>query len=448
MAQILKRNTLSYTNFSANSNKYYTMELIDEGGGVYSIFTQYGRIGTVQSQSKEQFYDYKLAERKYNSTLSSKLKKGYTEKDLATYSVGSAISKNKIDMDKVVITDETKKHISSDDKTSKGKKEFKEMNPLVEKFVKQIFDEASIQLQNLGGGSGTFKNNGSSPLGKLSLAQINEGRKILSKIATEKDDRIKLLLCEEYFKVIPKVFSSRISLYEIDISSQEKLSEQSAILDFYEEALTLKEFFDNTDDSKEELWNKYQSLCSEIKPLDKDSKTYKRICEKIKNDESPAHNIHISVKNIYSVKQKNAVEFDSSCGNVKELYHGTRSANIPAILASNLKMPKTLKGVYITGAMFGPGIYFANSSTKSSQYSCSRFGGATNKYKTKYMFIADVALGKYKKEYSANYYHSVPQGYNSVKGCKGSSLMHDEFIIYNENQQRLKYIVEFDTYKR
>jgi hypothetical protein len=98
--------------------------------------------------------------------------------------------------------------------------------------------------------------------------------------------------------------------------------------------------------------------------------------------------------------------------------------------------------------MFGPGIYFADQSTKSSQYSCSRFGGTINKYNTAFMFLCDIALGKIKEEQSSKYYTQPPKGYDSVKGVAGPSLLHNEYIIYKENQQQITHIIEFATSRR
>lgn len=90
-------------------------------------------------------------------------------------------------------------------------------------------------------------------------------------------------------------------------------------------------------------------------------------------------------------------------------------------------------------------IYFSDQSTKSTQYSCAKFGGAKNKYKTSFLFVADVALGKVKEVTNSHYYNDAPTGYNSVKGVKGPSLLHNEYIVYNENRVRLTHIIEFQT---
>ena len=48
--------------------------------------------------------------------------------------------------------------------------------------------------------------------------------------------------------------------------------------------------------------------------------------------------------------------------------HGTRAVNIQPILSTNLRLPTQLKGVHITGAAFGHGIYFATDWKKSYGY--------------------------------------------------------------------------------
>jgi poly [ADP-ribose] polymerase len=95
--------------------------------------------------------------------------------------------------------------------------------------------------------------------------------------------------------------------------------------------------------------------------------------------------------------------------------------------------------------MFGNGLYFADQSSKSEQYSTSRFGGSGRRGRnTFFMFIADTALGKIKKYQTAQVgLTKPPRGFNSVQGAKGYSLLHNEFIIYDIKQHLLQYLIEF-----
>ena len=61
------------------------------------------------------------------------------------------------------------------------------------------------------------------------------------------------------------------------------------------------------------------------------------------------------------------------------------------------------------GFMFGKGCYFADMMQKSLQYSSG--------YKSKLLLLCDVALGKSKKLYRAEYVENLEKEYQSVKGC-------------------------------
>jgi poly [ADP-ribose] polymerase len=125
----------------------------------------------------------------------------------------------------------------------------------------------------------------------------------------------------------------------------------------------------------------------------------------------------------------------------KELFHGTRSANILNILTSGLMIkPKT---AVHTGSMFGNGIYFADQSSKSTQYA-HRWAG--NKHSSAFLFLCDVAVGTIKNYEDAQpHLNAAPKGYHSVKGVQGRSLLHNEFIVYDVKQSKIKYLIEFEV---
>lgn len=307
-----------------------------------------------------------------------------------------------------------------------------------------------MTLKNLANAS--FTSDKQSPLGKLSESQISKGKLILQDIAdilnkpnlsTSDIERI-TNLSTEYYKKIPKSFGSNISSSDVLINTFDRLSEELEILQFYKDALSIKELF-NTQLNIDE---KYKQLNCDIGVLSPRTKKYKEIVDYVKHSQSNHHNVDLEVVNIYTVNQKNAPKFDDSVGNVRELFHGTGSRNLVAILSSHLKLPNTLKGVHITGAMFGPGLYFADQSTKSSQYSNSRFGGEANKYDTSFMFLADVALGNIKQVEESHYFLNPPKGYDSVEGVEGRYLLHNEYIIYKEDRVRLRYIIEFKAHRK
>lgn len=439
---VISQKTLNFFDVKVNSNKYYVVEVHSGNSGKYRVYIAYGRIGVTKNESEKVYDSLFAAEHEASSIISAKERKGYSESDLVQSNLGSEKAKELIDTDKVVII--------KPQKTKDEDKKVSKLDKRVQAFVKQIYFEAGYKLNMLVRGNNS--DNGS-PLGKLSKSQINKGRAVLQNIASiitnenlsyaNTMDKL-ISYCNDYYRYIPKSFGMKVTTSDILISTMQEVTLQNEILDFYESSLKMDDVIYDT----ENIDKQYEELHCDIVPLKKTDPEYKRIVEKVINTESNCHRVLLSVKNIFSVTQHNGVKFDDSCGNIQELFHGSRSANIPAILSTHLKLPNKLKGVQITGAMFGPGLYFANASTKSSQYSCSRFGGTTNKSDTAFMFLVDVALGKVKNENYSHYYYDAPNGYNSVKGCKGASLLNDEFIIYNEKQQRIRYIIEFATYSR
>jgi hypothetical protein len=128
--------------------------------------------------------------------------------------------------------------------------------------------------------------------------------------------------------------------------------------------------------------------------------------------------------------------------------HGTRAVNVAPILQGNLRLPKSLKGVHITGAAFGDGIYFATDIKKSHGYTGGGYygGGGTIARRGFFMFLCDVTLGKPHMATSAWSINDCPRGYDSVFAKRGhTSVQNDEHVIFDPNQQFIRYIVEART---
>lgn len=143
--------------------------------------------------------------------------------------------------------------------------------------------------------------------------------------------------------------------------------------------------------------------------------------------------------------------------NTALLFHGTRSVNVRGILESSLRLPRQLVGVKTNGAMFGPGLYFADDFKKSIGYTShtggiysSGSGGMSSR--SPFMFLADVALGKAHVADWDHGYTKSPSGTHSVFGKGGTTksswsnraLLNNEFIVYKTPQHNLRYLVEFD----
>lgn len=130
--------------------------------------------------------------------------------------------------------------------------------------------------------------------------------------------------------------------------------------------------------------------------------------------------------------------------------HGTRGVNVQPILGSNLRLPKSLKGVHVTGAAFGHGIYFATDILKSYGYTghgnAIYGGGGAGSISRRgfFMFLCDVTAGKpYMTKSTMWSADKAPRGYDSISAYpEHASVANDEHVIFNPNHQRIRYLIE------
>lgn len=137
----------------------------------------------------------------------------------------------------------------------------------------------------------------------------------------------------------------------------------------------------------------------------------------------------------------------------RKLWHGTRTENLLSILFKGFYVPPTRgSSVAIAGRMFGDGVYFATSSTKSLNYSIGFWGGAHAQ--RGYMLLNDVVTG-WEYRTSAKDTHVSAQkwhGQSSSKGHPYDSLfvqrgtcgvINDEIIVRDPARINVEYICEF-----
>lgn len=215
----------------------------------------------------------------------------------------------------------------------------------------------------------------------------------------------------------------------------------------------------------------YKSMNHIITPLKSDDLMYEKICEFITNSHGSTHHFKLSPVMIFEVlnsKQKDLYDAKYSTSTRKELLvHGSRLCNWRSILEKGLLLDPTQVGAAITGKMFGNGIYWANSFSKSAQY-CG-VGGYTSRggKETLCLAIAEVAVGKQLECLSAQTHSlatlnghdsvwgvgqhtpSTHYDYNGVHIPNGAlipstntkGLIYDEKIIFDEAQYYFRYLV-------
>jgi hypothetical protein len=194
------------------------------------------------------------------------------------------------------------------------------------------------------------------------------------------------------------------------------------------------------------------------------------------------------IANIFAVERKHEREnFEawrkSKDANNMLLWHGTKAENVVGILQTGFRIAPS--GVEHTGAMFGEGVYFADIFNKAYQYSQTRRYGrwgraqpSTKKPAKRYIFLCEVALGNMKVLYESeqvkklpNKIHQSVMGYGKIgpsqdenillpNGCivplgkiienkepkfpkdKWWELEHNEYVVYNTTQIKVRYLLE------
>ena len=129
---------------------------------------------------------------------------------------------------------------------------------------------------------------------------------------------------------------------------------------------------------------------------------------------------------------------------IKKFWHGSRNENWASILLHSLELHPNAR---ITGKMFGDGIYFAPSPSKSfgyTSYHGTRWAGGHSD--VAFMGIFATALGEsYEPTGAMNAEPYMRRaGKNSVYAYAAKTgLLNDEVIFYNEDAVVLNYLVEF-----
>jgi poly [ADP-ribose] polymerase len=310
------------------------------------------------------------------------------------------------------------------------------------------------------------------PLGKIGQKQIDAAYDILNKINNNLRDTAMLTnLSSDFYTLIPMATGRKMPPL---IDSKDLIGKNINLLNelsqmVYGSASIVKMKKNN---AMKNLINLYEDLETKFLPLDKTDVMYGILSDYLYNSKAPTHHFKFEISNIFEIireKERNAYEkYSAKIKNKTLLFHGTRVSNMIGILKNGLVVDPSKLGinVSITGKMFGMGLYFANSCSKSINY-CDY----TSSDNTACLFVSEVALGKMMKKEHADSRLSaanLPKQYNSTWGLGASTfaeydvyddntqiprgkliktnkhcdLQYDEFIVYHEEQISLRYIIQ------
>jgi poly [ADP-ribose] polymerase len=448
----VKHTVLCCGNIEGNNNKFYSIEIQqDPGAGKYRVFTHYGRINT------SNVYDMRgpwsslyEAESEFDSIVKKKLRgknikeadgtsrrENYELVELVSPTVGSPNVRGKATAS--VATQVSAKQIIN---------EASKFDPDVQRLIDQFAQENIHKITSLTGSSITLTANGlETALGPVTMTTINDARRALNDLKDIMDDggridpdkEITRLSNNFYYSKIPHNFGRKITKDDWIITDA-KLVEEYDLLDQLAASVQMG-ITTNTNASKQ-----LSGFDTDIEPIDKKTKVFKDIVDIVESTKKHSHLTGWRVKNAYLVKigkeRKRYEKAEPKFGNVQEFFHGSQNANILSILLGGLIIPPVSAG-HVTGRMFGNGIYGANSSTKSLNYSVGGWSGRRNTFKNSFLFRCKFALGKtYEVGYSTQ---KPPAGYHSISALSSlGSLYNDEFIVYSLEQCTITHLIELE----
>lgn len=437
--KIVKKSVLQKTDISNNNNKYYAIEL-HEANGKCRVFTHYGRTDDLNSNpnagTKESRYcdSVSTAQEIYDSIYKQKTgaSKGYQQVHLASSKIGSQQAQGQScgDIDDKTLTKLKGKNTKVEPAISIDKN--------VSALVSYLYSEAVNTLTTTVNASITA-NGIETPLGVLTIGQIDVGQSILDQIAAAigkaRRNREELsALSGQFYTAIPhRLGRTRQAIESAVITSPNDVVAKNDTLQLMRDMLNVNSQSNVLISS--EAAQKYKALNCDIACLD--TSEFARIKKYI---EKSARR-QVSIKNIWKISRPvESKEFDSTIGNEKLLFHGSSVSNWVGILSRGILLPKAVVklGVHRTDAgWLGHGIYFGDDIQTSRNYA------ATGQKGTSFISIARVSLGKVKQYRKITYgLSSPPPGFDSCHGVKGSEFDDDEFVIYKQNQQKLEYLIE------
>lgn len=224
-------------------------------------------------------------------------------------------------------------------------------------------------------------------------------------------------------------------------------------------------------DKQKTILDYYQSLNTNIFPVDVESAEHLKIGEYANNTFASDHQeFAFKIEQIFKIDRNGEKErFREFEGNTNRmlLWHGSRVTNLPSILQNGLKVSPPSSAI-ISGKMFDQGIYFTDMVSKATRYTFRR-----EEEDVALLLLCEVALGemfevtdKLARDFVKE---SLPEGKNSVKG-KGktypsdnfdfeaglkipfgyqvyddeleSNLKFNEFVIYENARCKIKYLVQ------
>lgn len=390
---------------TANNNKYYN--LFPEGD---QFRVEYGRVDATKTTTY-----YPMS--KWNSQISSKLKKGYKD-----------------------VTD-LKKDLVEEISSANPESPYKDIENAA---IKAIVDK----LQNLA--RETIRKNYTVKASAVTQDMVDAAQKVIDDLANNSSsvDEFNANLLK-LFTVIPRKMG-RVRDYLANKSDDfaQIISKEQDLLDVMRGQIYVKK----DDEPVVTVEKKQQTILEEL-GLEMEEATADDIAliKTLMKESAGKFRKAWRVTNLKTQERFDKFVKENDIKDTRLLFHGSRSENFWSIIKTGLVLRPT--NAVITGKMFGYGCYYAPKCAKSIGYtSLSGSYWAHGGNNTAYMALFDVAYGTPYDVYNfdSKYYNL---DYNKLQQFKaGANCLHahadrgmlrnDEIVVYKEEQMTIKYLIE------
>jgi poly [ADP-ribose] polymerase len=449
--------TLNQTDVESNKNKFYIMQLIKNSDSNYYVYIRYGRVGEpgmiITHNYTDQSDAIEFFSKQFKTKTSNTFGKPFVKKS-GKYFLTETEKPTEIKSDQAKGDKEDNKVENKDEKIESRLKYFLELISN-EKMLADTLVKLNIDAKKM-------------PLGKISSSQLDEATSILAKlktIVTSKtfDSSEITNLTSQFYTLVPHSFGRKKPTL---LESQDLIDASQDLIDELRNVQVTYNIIKSSGNAGK-LTNVYEQMGARIESLDKSSQMYSELVKYVANTQASTHHCNLQVIDVYQVSKPTDTVYDEFTKNMKNkmlLFHGSPISNWCSIIKNGLLLDPSKLGVTITGKMFGYGIYWANSVSKSFNY-CG-----VDSSRIAVLAIGEVALGEIYQQTNANYNLSqktldsvkknstqgmgssspssvtvidgvgIPNG-KLTKNSKSYSLLYDEFIIYNTNQYKIKYLI-------
>lgn len=440
MSSVIEEALLVYVESGANSNKFYRLQLRDDG----SIHKLWGRVRTGSELTGQSQVEHGGRAR-FDRIYADKTKKGYTRVQVAAH----ASPTGTLTGDRLHQTANVSLAGSSDDK-------------VVTTLVDRLIAANKHNLMSTTGGAITVDTTGQArtALGLITSSAVDDARVLLRKMSPMGPGPRRAELTEQYLRLVPHdiPISAGRGWAAGWLSTATSVAKQEALLDALEASASFAEAsatatVDGNSDGVDEDFFRYR-----VHRLEAGMEDYEMVMARFHDTKQAVHRdaYRLVPKFIYRLEDRahgTAVEQTlAKLGNVQRLWHGTGAANVLSILQKGLFVPPVQgSGIHIAGRMFGDGVYLSRSATKSLNYSRGHWGGGVGP--STFMLLTRTAMGyEYRPKGTIGWNtfqrpraDKSGKPYNSTNALPDliPGLMNHEAIVEDPMQISLSWLLEF-----